>query len=347
MKKFDDKVDLKSMNIEEISQLLEAIGEKKYRTLQIFQWISKGVYDFDEMSNLPLDLREKLAQISYVEKLLLEKVQRSKKDETRKYLFRLKSGYSIESVFLKYRFGNSVCISSQAGCRMGCAFCASAIGGMKGNLSPGEMLDQVIGIQKDKGERVGNIVVMGTGEPFDNYENLARFIRLINDKEGLNIGYRSITVSTCGIIPKILTFGEEFPQVNLAISLHAPNDELRNRLMPINKKYPMDKLLKVCRRHTEATGRRITFEYALIQGVNADRSHAQELGRKLRHMLCHVNLIAFNPVGEKAFKSVERHTAESFAEVLESKGLQVTIRRDLGTDIDGACGQLRLRSQGK
>lgn len=340
----DMKADIKSMTVEELSQFLENLGEKKYRALQIFGWMSKGIYEFSEMTNLPKELREKMYQSAFIEKLSKEKVQVSEKDGTRKYLFKLRSGNAIESVFLKYHHGNTVCVSSQAGCRMGCSFCASALGGMKGNLSPAEMLDQVIGIQKELGERIGNIVVMGTGEPFDNYENLARFIGLIHEKEGLNIGFRSITVSTCGIIPKIEAFGKDFPQVNLAISLHAPNDEIRNRLMPINRKYPMAELLRTCRRHAEMTGRRITFEYALIQGVNAGKTQAEELSRKLRNMLCHVNLIPFNPVREREFKSVTKNTGEIFAEILSANGIHVTIRRELGMDIDGACGQLRLRS---
>lgn len=332
------------MTIEELGGLLAEIGQQKYRASQIFGWLAKGAGSFDEMTNLPKDLREKLYEIAYIEKLEADKLQISEKDGTRKYLFRLKSGNAIESVFLKYHYGNSVCISSQAGCRMGCAFCASAIGGKADNLSPAEMLDQVISIQQDTGERVGNVVVMGTGEPFDNYDNLCRFISLIHAKEGLNMSLRAITVSTCGIIPKIETFGKKFPQVNLAISLHAPNDELRSRLMPINRKYHMEELLKACRRHTELTGRRITFEYALIYGVNDKKAHAEELAKKLQGMLCHVNLIPLNPVSEREYKAADRRAVEVFCKALEDKGIQATIRRELGTDIDGACGQLRLRT---
>ncbi|MGI6732733.1 MAG: 23S rRNA (adenine(2503)-C(2))-methyltransferase RlmN [Anaerovoracaceae bacterium] len=338
------KADIKSMTIEELGGLLAEIGQQKYRASQIFGWLAKGAGSFDEMTNLPKDLREKLYEIAYIEKLEADKLQISEKDGTRKYLFRLKSGNAIESVFLKYHYGNSVCISSQAGCRMGCAFCASAIGGKADNLSPAEMLDQVISIQQDTGERVGNVVVMGTGEPFDNYDNLCRFISLIHAKEGLNMSLRAITVSTCGIIPKIETFGKKFPQVNLAISLHAPNDELRSRLMPINRKYHMEELLKACRRHTELTGRRITFEYALIYGVNDKKAHAEELAKKLQGMLCHVNLIPLNPVSEREYKAADRRAVEVFCKALEDKGIQATIRRELGTDIDGACGQLRLRT---
>lgn len=338
------KADIKSMNVEELEQLLANIGEKKYRASQIFEWMSRGVRTFDEMTNLPKALREKLDELAFIETLEMERLQISAKDGTRKYLFKLKSGNAIESVFLKYRYGNSVCISSQAGCRMGCAFCASAIGGRADNLSPAEMLDQVLSIGRDTGERIGNIVVMGIGEPFDNYENLCRFIELIHAEEGLNMSLRAITVSTCGIIPKIEAFGRDFPQVNLAISLHAPNDEVRNQLMPINKKYPMGELLQVCRNHTKETGRRITFEYAMIKGVNDKLSHGEELSNKLRHMLCHVNLIPLNPVSEREYASTDRQAAENFRKILEEKGIQTTIRRELGMDIEGACGQLRLQT---
>ena len=337
------KADIKSMTIGELSQLLADIGEKKYRASQIFEWLSRGVRSFDEMTNLPKTLRDKLDEIAFIETLEMEKLQISAKDGTRKYLFRLKSGNAIESVFLKYHYGNSVCISSQAGCRMGCAFCASAIGGKADNLSPAEMLDQVLFIQKDIGERIGNVVIMGIGEPFDNYLNLCRFLELIHAEEGLSMSFRAITVSTCGIIPKIEAFGRDFPQVNLAISLHAPNDEIRSKLMPINKKYTMAELLEACRKHTSLTGRRITFEYAMIRGVNDKPAHAEELSNKLRHMLCHVNLIPLNPVSEREYASTGRQSAEAFRKVLEEKGIKTTIRRELGTDIDGACGQLRLQ----
>ncbi|HZK18702.1 MAG TPA: 23S rRNA (adenine(2503)-C(2))-methyltransferase RlmN, partial [Clostridia bacterium] len=228
--------------------------------------------------------------------------------------------------------------------RMGCAFCASTLGGVKGNLSPAEILDQVIAIQNDVNERINNVVVMGIGEPFDNYDNLSRFLELIHAKEGMNMGYRSITVSTCGIIPKIAAFGRDFPQVNLAVSLHAPNDEIRNKIMPINRKYPVDELLTACRAHTKVTGRRVTFEYALIKDINDKQVHAEELAKKLRHTLCHVNLISLNSVNERDYEPTAGHVMKSFAKTLEDKGIQVTIRRDLGTDIEGACGQLRLKS---
>ncbi|GAB1475603.1 23S rRNA (adenine(2503)-C(2))-methyltransferase RlmN [Bacillota bacterium] len=341
--KADTKADIKSMTLHELEQFMEDLGEKKYRASQIFEWLSKGAYSFEDMSNISKELREKLKEAAFIERLVIDKLQTSQKDGTRKYLFKLKSGNSIESVFMKYHYGNSVCISSQAGCKMACTFCASAIGGVVDNLTAAEMLDQVIAIQQDVSERIGNVVVMGTGEPFDNYKNLSRFLELIHAGGGLNMSYRAITVSTCGIIPGIEQIGRDYPQVNLAVSLHGPNDLIRDRLMPINRKYPIGDLLDACGAHTKATGRRITFEYALIKGENDSRIHAEELAKRLRHMLCHVNLIPLNPVKERDYKSVTRQSAEAFAKVLEDKGIQVTIRRDLGADIDGACGQLRLR----
>lgn len=336
------KTDIKSLTPQELGAFLELLGEKKYRAAQIFEWLYKGVYDFDEMTNLSFSLREKLKQESFIEKLSIEKQQISEKDGTRKYLFGLRSGNAIESVFMKYKYGNTVCISSQAGCRMNCAFCASAALGFSHDLTAAEMVDQVIAIEKETGERISNIVVMGTGEPFDNYGTLSRFIELVHAKEGLNISLRSITVSTCGIIPRMEEFAEDFPQVNLAVSLHAPNDKIRDTLIPINKRYPMKPLLEACRSHTEKTGRRITFEYALIKDVNDKESHARELAERLAGMLCHVNLIPLNPVEELNFQGVDRKSAERFLGLLEGKGIQATIRRELGSDIDGACGQLRL-----
>ncbi|HPO05095.1 MAG TPA: 23S rRNA (adenine(2503)-C(2))-methyltransferase RlmN [Bacillota bacterium] len=337
------KTDIKSMTVAELEQLLDNIGEKKYRAIQIFRWISGGVCEFDEMTNLPKDLREKLKEFAFIERLEKQKLQISAKDGTRKYLFRLRSGNAIESVFLKYNYGNSVCISSQAGCRMGCSFCASSIGGTCENLSPAEMLDQIISIRKDTDEPIGNAVIMGTGEPFDNFANMCRFLEIVHAKEGINMSFRAITVSTCGIIPKIRDFGKAFPQVNLAVSLHAPNDEIRSRLMPINKKYPMEELLEACRKYTRDTGRRISFEYVLIKGVNDNRSHAEVLAGKLRGMLCHVNLIPLNPVREREYATGDRQSAVTFHRILTKNGVETTIRRELGTDIDGACGQLRLQ----
>ncbi len=336
------KANLKNMTISEIEIFFENIGEKKFRAKQVFSWLYKGARTFDEMTDISKELREKLKEHAYIQNLEIARKQVSEKDGTRKYLFLLSDGQTIESVFLKYQYGNSVCLSSQAGCRMGCAFCASAIGGLRRNLSAAEMTDQILAIEKDAGERIGHLVIMGTGEPFDNYENLIRFIKLVNAKEGLNIGMRNITVSTCGLIPQIHEFARDMPQVNLAVSLHAPNDGIRKKLMPISARYPMDDLLAAAKAHAERTGRRVTYEYALIRDFNDSAAHAKELARKLRGTLCHVNLISLNDVSETGFKGSGRERTEEFRSILEEAGVQTTIRREMGTDIDAACGQLRL-----
>ncbi len=337
------KTNLKNMTLKEMETYFETtMGEKKFRAKQVYSWLYRGIYDFEEMTDLSKELREKLKDYAFIETLTIEDLQISPKDGTRKYLFGLSDGFAVESVFLKYRYGNSVCLSSQAGCRMGCLFCASAISGLQRSLTASEMVDQIIAIEKDVNERVSHIVVMGTGEPFDNYENLLRFLELVRSKEGLNIGARNITVSTCGLVPKIYEFGRDVPQVNLAISLHGSNDKIRNGLMPINKKYPMEELLDAAKAHVAKTNRRITFEYALIRGVNDSDQHAKELAAKLRGMLCHVNLIPLNEVSETDFKGSGREKVEEFKKILESAGIQTTVRRGLGEDIDAACGQLRL-----
>lgn len=340
------KTDIKSLTMKELEQYLERLGEKKFRAKQIFSWIYRGAGSFGEMTDLSLELRMKLEENAEMKKLRILKVQNSEKDGTRKYLFGLEDGNSIESVFMKYKFGNTVCISSQAGCRMGCSFCASAINGLQRNLTAGEMADQILSIEKDTGEKVGNIVVMGTGEPLDNYENLFRFITNIHEKSGLNIGMRSITVSTCGLIPRMLEIAKDLPQINLAVSLHAPNDAIRNKIMPINRRYSMDELLKACSTHVAMTGRRITFEYALVRGLNDSDKNAEELAARLRGLNCHVNLIPLNRVDETGLRGTERSDAERFLSILEKRSIQVTIRRELGSDIDAACGQLRLKNNG-
>jgi 23S rRNA (adenine2503-C2)-methyltransferase len=341
------KTDLKDLTIKELEHYLETLGEKKFRARQVFGWIYKGAESFGEMTNLSKELRQKLDENAEIKRLNILKVQSSEKDGTRKYLFGLEDGNSIESVFMKYKFGNTVCISSQAGCRMGCSFCASAINGLQRNLTAGEMTGQILAIEKDTGEKVGNIVVMGTGEPLDNYDNLLKFIGNIHEKDGLDIGMRSITVSTCGLIPKMTEIAKDLPQINLAVSLHAPNDAIRNKLMPISKRYPMDELLAACSRHVAQTGRRITFEYALVKGINDGESQATELAARLRGINCHVNLIPLNRVAETGLSGTERTDAERFRDLLEKRGIQVTIRRELGSDIDAACGQLRLKNNGK
>ncbi|MBE6020290.1 MAG: 23S rRNA (adenine(2503)-C(2))-methyltransferase RlmN [Clostridiales bacterium] len=336
-------VKIKSLKYSELEAFVLELGEKKFRAKQIFEWMHKGVRSFDEMKNISKDLKEKLSEKADLEALELETVQVSKKDGTRKYLFRLSDGEFVESVLMRYSYGNTVCISTQAGCRMGCAFCASCEGGLIRNLTSGEILDQVLAVSKDIGEKVDNVVVMGVGEPFDNYENLTGFINNINDKNGFNMGMRSITVSTCGLVPEIKRFAEEYPQVTLAISLHAPNNELRNRLMPVNRKYDLKTLLTACREYVKITNKRITFEYILIEGVNDSDKQAKELADLLKGILCHINLIPFNGVIGKEFVATKREKAEYFKETLRELGFEATVRRELGSDIDGACGQLRSK----
>ncbi|QHI71233.1 23S rRNA (adenine(2503)-C(2))-methyltransferase RlmN [Aminipila terrae] len=339
-----DKVHLKDMTLKEMEVFFENIGEKKFRAKQVYNWLYRGISGFNEMTDLSKELREKLNTCAEIGSLKLIQVQHSKTDETRKYLFGLEDGNSVESVFMKYKHGNSICISSQAGCRMGCKFCASTIGGLCRNLTAGEIIDQIVSVERDTGEKISNIVIMGTGEPFDNYDNVSKFINLVNNKEGLNIGMRSITVSTCGIIPKIEQFAEDFPQVNLAISLHAPNDIIRNMTMPVNKKYNMKELLNACKDYVKKTGRRITFEYALVSGVNDQPVHAEELAERLRGLICHVNLIPLNNVTESGLNGTSRMQASEFRDRLEKLGISSTVRRELGSDIDAACGQLRLKN---
>lgn len=334
---------IKSMSYAELEGFILSLGEKKFRAKQVFEWMHKGVRTFDEMKNIPKGLREKLMECADIEAVETELVQESKKDGTRKYLLKLSDGQYVESVLMRYNYGNTVCISTQAGCRMGCAFCASCEGGLKRNLTAGEILDQVLAVSNDLGQKVDNVVVMGVGEPFDNYDNLSRFIDNINDKNGFGMGMRSITVSTCGLVPKIKQFAQDYPQVTLAISLHAPNDDLRNELMPVNKKYDYKTLLAACRDYVRVTNKRITFEYILIDGVNDTQKHAKELAENLRGILCHINLIPFNGVAGKKFAAAKALRAEEFRGVLKQNGFEATIRRELGSDIDGACGQLRSK----
>ena len=335
--------DIKSMTLEELQELMVSMGEKKFRAKQIYGWLHQHLaVSYDEMANLPKSLKEKLEPYP-VTALETIDVQISKIDGTRKYLFRLSDGNMIESVLMKYRHGNSVCISSQAGCRMGCRFCASTIGGLARNLLPSEMLDQIYRIQSSTGERISNVVVMGSGEPLDNYDNLLRFIHLLTAEGGLHLSQRNLTVSTCGIVPRMYQLADEKLQMTLAVSLHASNDEKRQELMPIAKKYSIKELLKACRYYFEKTGRRITFEYSLVAGVNDRKEDALELAGILKGMNCHVNLIPVNPVRERSFVRSGREAVENFKINLEKCGINVTIRREMGSDIDGACGQLRKR----
>ena len=333
--------DIKSMTVEELKELMTQIGDKPFRAKQIYSWLHEHlVTSYDEMTNLPKALKEKLKDYP-ITALQPVDVQISKIDGTRKYLFRLHDGNVIESVLMRYKHGNSVCISSQVGCRMGCRFCASTIGGLTRNLQASEMLDQIYRIQALTGERVANVVVMGTGEPLDNYDNLLRFIHILTEEGGVHISQRNLTVSTCGLVPKILELAEEKFQITLALSLHAPNDEKRQELMPIAKKYSMDEVLGACREYFDKTGRRLTFEYSLVAGVNDSEENARELAGRIRGINCHVNLIPVNPIKERSFQRSTREAVENFKIKLEKYGINVTIRREMGSDIDGACGQLR------
>ncbi len=330
------------MTYDELCNYIVKLGEKKFRAGQVFRKMYQGVSDFQEITELSISLRNKLAMSASLTSVEMLRKQESNTDGTRKYLFSVAGGFAIESVFMKYKYGNTACISSQAGCRMGCSFCASGIDGLQRNLTAGEIVDQVVAMERDTGERIGHIVVMGTGEPFDNYDQLIKAISLLHEEKGLNIGLRNITVSTCGLLPKIKQFAEDMPQVNLAVSLHAADDETRRRLMPVARAYDMKDLFSVCREYTEKTRRRITFEYSLISGENDSLEYAALLASRLKGMLCHVNLIPLNKVQEKSYRGSARKHAEEFAAVLDSKGIEVTIRRELGSDIDAACGQLRL-----
>lgn len=334
------KPDIKSMTLEELTAWTQEQGEKKFRAGQLYGWMHKALASsVDEMTNLPAGFRETIRQSGLT---VLKKADvRISKDGTRKYLFSLPDGNIIESVLMRYHFGNSVCISTQVGCRMGCRFCASTLDGLVRNLLPGEMLEQVYRIQKDIGERISHVVLMGSGEPFDNTENVLRFIRLISCEEGLHISQRNLTVSTCGLIPGIDRLTQEHSQVTLALSLHAPDDEVRRALMPIANAYKISDILAACRRYFEVTGRRITFEYSLVAGVNDREEEARRLAQLLAGFPCHVNLIPVNPIKERSFTQSDQIHTENFKKLLEKSGIHVTIRREMGRDIDGACGQLR------
>ena len=333
--------DIKSMNKEELKNLMTELGEKPFRAKQIYSWLHEHlVTSYEEMGNIPGKLKEKLKAYPIVALEMVDE-QISAIDGTRKYLFRLSDGNVIESVLMRYKHGNSVCISSQVGCKMGCRFCASTIGGWTRNLLPSEMLDQIYRIQSITGERVSNVVVMGTGEPMDNYDNIVRFVHLLSDEGGLNISQRNITVSTCGIVPKIYELAKEKLQITLALSLHAPNDEKRRELMPVAQRYSMNEVLDACRNYFQETGRRITFEYSLVAGVNDSDEDARELSSRIHDINCHVNLIPVNPIKERSYRRSTHLAVENFKIKLEKCGINVTIRREMGSDIDGACGQLR------
>ncbi|MGN0365366.1 MAG: 23S rRNA (adenine(2503)-C(2))-methyltransferase RlmN [Suilimivivens sp.] len=338
--------DIKSLTLEELKTEMERMGEKSFRAKQLYEWMHvKLVRSFDEMTNLPRSLRERCEREYDFTAVKQVRMQESAIDGTRKYLFELGDGKLVESVWMKYKHGNSVCISSQVGCRMGCAFCASTLDGLERSLSPSEMLDQIYAITLLTGERVSNVVVMGTGEPMDNYDNLLRFITLLTDENGLHISQRNVTVSTCGLVPKMHQLAEEQLQITLALSLHATTDEKRRRLMPVANKYSVQELMETCAYYFEKTGRRITFEYSLVGGVNDTDEDARELIALIKDLNCHVNLIPVNPIKERDFVQSGGEAIAAFKNKLEKNGINVTIRREMGRDIDGACGQLRRRQK--
>ena len=339
-----EKADIKSLNLEELTVFVESLGEKRFRAKQIYQWLHvKQVEDFSEMTNISKALIEKLSGQSTLVSLKKEAVQISKQDGTRKYLFVLADGNVIESVLMRYKHGNSVCISSQVGCRMGCRFCASTLDGLVRGLTPSEMLDQIYQIGKDIGERISNVVVMGTGEPMDNFDNLLKFIELLTDENGLNISQRNLTVSTCGIVPRMRELADKKLQITLALSLHASNQKKRLELMPVANRYDIEEVIEACRYYFEQTGRRVTFEYSLVAGVNDTKEDAMELSALVRGLNCHINLIPVNPISERDYRQPDNHAVLEFKNKLEKNGINVTIRREMGRDIDGACGQLRKR----
>lgn len=342
-----EKTDIKSLNLEELTKELGMLGEKAFRAKQMYDWMHvKLAENFDEMTNLSKSLREQCRERYIYTSLKALQVQESALDGTKKFLFRLGDGNVVESVWMRYKHGNSVCISSQVGCRMGCKFCASTLDGLERSLLPSEMLDQIYAITRLTGERVSNVVVMGIGEPMDNYDNLLKFIRMLTDENGLNISQRNITVSTCGIVPRMRQLAEEKLQITLALSLHATTDEKRRRLMPIANRYTIGELMEACKYYFNNTGRRITFEYSLVGGVNDTDEDAAELSALAAPLCCHVNLIPVNPIKERDFVQSETARIQAFKNKLEKNRINCTIRREMGRDIDGACGQLRRKSIG-
>ncbi len=337
-------VDIKSLSYEQVQEEMKKLGEKSFRAGQLYDWMHKKlVRKFSDMTNLPGTLQEKLRKNYRMPCVEVERVQESAIDGTRKFLFRLEDGNMVESVWMRYHHGNSVCISSQVGCRMGCTFCASTLDGLARNLAPSEMLDQIYAITRYTGERVANVVVMGMGEPLDNYDNLLRFIRMVSDEHGLHISQRNLTVSTCGLVPKIYELAEEKLQITLALSLHASDQKKREQLMPVAKRYGLDELIPACAYYFEKTGRRVTFEYSLVGGVNDSDREARELSRLIGGLHGHVNLIPLNPVKDREYVQPDATRIQAFKNKLEKYGINVTIRREMGRDIDGACGQLRRR----
>ena len=338
---FMEKIKLKDFSKQELEEYIVSLGEPKFRAKQIYKWLYEKISDFDEMTNIPKALRERLKEECVINTLIIEKRFVSRLDGTRRYLLKLGDGNYIESVLMKYKHGYSICVSSQVGCAMGCKFCASTIGGKRRDLTPGEIIDQIITVERDLGERISNIVMMGVGEPLDNFENVTAFIKNVNDPDGMNIGQRHITLSTCGIVPRIYELADMRLQITPAISLHEADNEARSRIMPINRKYNIKELMKACRYYTEKTGRRITFEYTLIKGVTDGPAAAEKLAALLRGMLCHVNLIPVNAVEGTGFSPSDSGGVEEFLNRLNARGISATVRREMGSDISAACGQLR------
>ena len=336
-------MNLKSMTLPELTAAIKELGQPAFRGKQIYTWLHKGVRSYEEMSNLPKALREILAEKYPICPPEVVRKQESQKDGTIKYLWKLADGNCVETVLMRYNYGNTVCISTEVGCAMGCAFCASTIGGLVRRLEPYEMLDEVLFTQVDSGLPVSRVVLMGIGEPLDNFDNVMRFLELVNSEEGLNISMRHISLSTCGLVPKIDKLAERKMQISLAISLHGPNNEIRSRVMPVNKAYPIEELLEACRRYYDATSRRIHFEYAMIDGVNDKEEHAKELLRRLKGLPAHFNLIPLNHVEESPLKPSSKAAVARFQKILEDGGITATVRRTLGSDIDASCGQLRRK----
>lgn len=341
-----EKADLLAMTYEEVESFMVSSGYPRFRAKQVYEWIYRGA-GFDEMTNLPAKMRSELAEIAIINAPQIEKKLTSEVDGTVKYLFKLRDGNFIESVLMRYHYGLSICISSQCGCRMGCRFCASTIDGKVRDLRPSELIGQIVMASRDAGERISHVVMMGIGEPLDNYDNVVKFLKLVNRTDGLGISYRNISVSTCGIVPRILSLADEGFPITLSISLHAPDDATRSEIMPVNNSWGIDALLSACNEYFKRTGRRISFEYTLISGKNDSRAEAEKLARVLKKHLkngVHVNLIPLNPVAERDFKTVDRSSANKFCEILNSLGINATVRRTLGPDINASCGQLRRQS---
>ena len=336
-------MNLKSLTLPELAGIFKELGQPQFRAKQVYTWLHKGVRSYDEMTNLPKALRETLEERYPICPPEVVRRQESQRDGTIKYLWRLSDGNCVESVLMRYHYGNTVCISTEVGCRMGCAFCASTLGGLVRRLEPQEMLDQVLFTQVDSGLPISHIVLMGIGEPLDNFDNVMRFLELVNSPEGMNISMRHISLSTCGLVPKIDELAQKKLQLTLSISLHAPNNEIRNRIMPVNKAYPIEQLLDACRRYYQATSRRISFEYAMIRGVNDSPENARELLERMKGLPAHFNLIPLNHVEESPLQPSTRASVAAFQKILEDGGIPTTVRRTLGGDIDASCGQLRRK----